>query len=583
MADIFVSYARVDKARVAPLVAALEAQGWSIWWDPEITGGQEFDDLIAAELEAARAAMVVWTPASVASRWVRGEARMAADRGILVPVQIGAPNLPIDARALHTIDLSSWISESAGAPLQELVRALEGLIGRPSTSTRAGRAATQATVCILPFTNMSGDREQDYFSDGISEDIITDLNKVSALSVISRKTAFAFKGQQTEIAQIAKQTGATHILEGSVRKSGNRVRISAQLTDARTDNQVWAERYDRDLADIFALQDEISSAVVAALKLKLLPEEKKALGRRGTMNAEAYRLFLLARQYLEKQSPRFLRITERLARQAIELDPNYAGAWATLGSVLRNLRNRGEPVAEDPDECIRRAIEIDPLSAEAHSAFANLLIDLGKIDEAEKEAQRAIELDSESPMAHGAFASIASMRSDHKAAAYHRERAAEIMDSDFSSLALAAQHYEVLGDTAKLKDTARKALVRIEREVSQDPANGVALALGAGMFAYLGEVERAKDWAERAALAEPDDQLTIYNLACTLVRLNEIEAALKYFEMFATKTSLYNIMWAKQDSDLDAIREEPRYKAAIAKAEARLAAQDQSGASAEPN
>ncbi|HXZ68054.1 MAG TPA: TIR domain-containing protein, partial [Alphaproteobacteria bacterium] len=185
MADIFVSYARAERARVAPLVAALEAQGWSVWWDPAITGGQQFDDLLAQELEAARAVVVVWTAASVASRWVRGEARTGADKNVLVPVQFGGPTLPIDARAIHTIDLSNWREDAAGASFGELVRALGVLLGPPpGRKTQASGPAV--SICVLPFSNMSDEREQEYFSDGISEDIITDLSKVSALGVISR-------------------------------------------------------------------------------------------------------------------------------------------------------------------------------------------------------------------------------------------------------------------------------------------------------------------------------------------------------------------------------------------------------------
>ncbi|HXZ68034.1 MAG TPA: TIR domain-containing protein, partial [Alphaproteobacteria bacterium] len=304
MADIFVSYARVDKARVAPLVAALEAQGWSVWWDSEITGGQQFDELIARELGVARAAIVVWTQASVVSRWVRGEARIAADRSLLVPVQMGVAELPIDARVLHTIDLSDWNENAAGAQFKDLVRALGSLLGAPSPGkgAPAQAAAPKASICVLPFTNMSGDAEQEYFSDGISEDIITDLSKISSLIVASRNSAFAYKGKQVDLMQVARQLRVSHILEGSVRKSGNRVRITAQLIDGATNNHIWAERYDRDLSDIFALQDEISQAIVAALKLRLMPQEKQALGQRGTNNAEAYRLYLMARQYGTKQS-----------------------------------------------------------------------------------------------------------------------------------------------------------------------------------------------------------------------------------------------------------------------------------------
>src|SRR6202022_5184442 len=152
------------------------------------------------------------------------------------------------------------------------------------------------SICVLPFANMSGDPEQEYFSDGISEDIITDLSKVSALWVAASNTSFTFKGKHVDAPQIARQLNVSHLLEGSVRKAGGRVRITAQLIDGATGGHIWAERYDRTLDDIFALQDEISQAIVAALKLKLLPEEKKAIEHRGTTDAEAYKLYLMARQ-----------------------------------------------------------------------------------------------------------------------------------------------------------------------------------------------------------------------------------------------------------------------------------------------
>ena len=194
------------------------------------------------------------------------------------------------------------------------------------------------SICVLPFANMSGDPEQEYFSDGVTEDIITDLSKVSALSVVSRNSAFTFKGKHTEIAQVARALKVTHVLEGSVRKAGNRVRITAQLIEAATDSHLWAERYDRDLNDIFALQDEISEAIVDALKLKLLPAEKKAIEQRSTTNPEAYKLYLMARQYNATGNSRHRDIAIRLCRRAVEIDPTYARAWAMLALCQSNKR-----------------------------------------------------------------------------------------------------------------------------------------------------------------------------------------------------------------------------------------------------
>src|ERR1700722_6428721 len=290
MADVFISYARSDRARVAPLVAAIEARGWWVWWAPAITAGQHFDDQIDTELQAASAVLVVWTATSVASRWVRGEARDAAERGILVPVRFDDARLPIDVRAIQTTDLDKWGEDPASAPFQDLLRSLESVIKRQraNQSAKSGARSPPAAVagavprlaiCVLPFANMSGDQEQEYFSDGITEDIITDLSKVSALAVVSRNSAFMYKGKHVDVPKLARELKVGHVLEGSVRKAGGRVRITAQLVDGLNNDHVWAERYDRDLNDIFALQAEISEAIVKALRLKLLPEEKKAIAQ----------------------------------------------------------------------------------------------------------------------------------------------------------------------------------------------------------------------------------------------------------------------------------------------------------------
>ena len=249
MADVFVSYSRTDKARVAPLVAALEAQGWSVWWDPAIAPGQQFDRLIAEELERARAVIVVWTADSVESRWVRGEAREGADRGILVPVQLGPVRLPIDFRAYHTTDLGQAIDVAGSPQFQELVRAIEALAGRAprARATRAtpGRRPTpgprpgrpRIAICVLPFANLSGDPEQQYFSDGITADIITELSRWRLLAVRSRSASFKYRGAGGRHRAGRARAERTLRRRGQVRRIGDRVRISVQLIDAESGRQ----------------------------------------------------------------------------------------------------------------------------------------------------------------------------------------------------------------------------------------------------------------------------------------------------------------------------------------------------------
>jgi adenylate cyclase len=592
MADVFVSYSRSDKARVAPLVAAIKANGWSVWWDPAIEAGQQFDDQIDAELQAANAVVVVWTPTSVASRWVRGEARDAAERGILVPVRFDDARLPIDVRAIQTTDLDKWGENSASAPFQDLLRSLGAVIKRQrerqamksaagAAQAVAAIAAPRVAICVLPFANMSGDQEQEYFSDGITEDIITDLSKVSALSVVSRNSAFMYKGKHVDVPKLARDLNVGHVLEGSVRKAGGRVRITAQLVDGSSNEHVWAERYDRDLNDIFALQAEISEAIVKALKLKLVPEEKKAIEQRGTENVEAYNLYLMARQSYVTSHEADARRTEtiiRLCRRAIEIDPGYSRAWALLAIGQMNLRFVNGRPGDDGFEPAERALALDANLAEAHAVKARILSQHGRHAEATGEIDVALRLDPESYEVNRAAAYLRFRQDRLDEAVRYYEKSMSLMETDLNSGSMLLTCYTAMGNSQAALRIAQITLARTEKTLAQDPNNGTAMAYGAISLASLGEAERAKDWISRALLIDPDNMNARYNFACSRTTyLKDPDAALELLGPVFETMAIAWLNHAKADPDLEPIRANPRYQAMVEAAETRLAAANDSG------
>ena len=530
MADVFVSYARSDKARVAPLVAAIEAKGWSVWWDPEISPGQQFDDQIEAEINAARAVLVVWTPTSVASRWVRGEAREAAERGILVPVRFDEARLPMDVRALHTTDLDDWGDNPASPPSQEFLRALGSMIARHGgvagreirARFRAGRIRGQgrSRFDLRPAVRQHERRS----GAGIFQRRHQRGHHHRPQQGLGARRRLAqhrlhLQGQERRHAQVARQLKVSHVLEGSVRKAGGRVRITAQLIDGSTDNHVWAERYDRDLNDIFALQDEISEAIVKALKLKLLPEEKKAIEQRGTTNLEAYNLYLMARQFIVTGNYGNVRRCEaiiRLCRSATEIDPNYATAWALMAVAQAALKFYFNGRGDGGLAAAERALALDDNLAEAHAAKARVLTSEARYDEALVEIEAALRLDPNSFEVNAAAARLYFMQSRYADAIRFNEKAAALMETDFSSVSILMTCYKAIGDVAGTLNAAQRMLARAEKITTQEPDNGLALGYVVMSLCTLGQAERAKDLAKRAMLLEPDNLTMRYNFACGL-------------------------------------------------------------------
>jgi adenylate cyclase len=397
---------------------------------------------------------------------------------------------------------------------------------------------------------------------------------VSALEVVARNTAFSFKGQSPDVKEVAKQLSVSHVLEGSVRKAGSRVRINAQLIDGSTGKHLWADRFDRDLTDIFEIQDEISKAIVDALKVKLLPKEKTAIETRGTSSVEAYNTFLMARQQLvsgDFGDPRLAEMAVRLCKQATLLDPNYADAWAVM--ALAQLRLRlWHAQDDDPLPAAEKALEINPDLAIPYCIKANYLEGEGRKEEAAQLIRKALELDPNSWEVNHEASRLLFRDGRPGESVPFFEKAASLMDHDWRSPMMLMTCYQSLGDMEGLRRASKMTLERTEKVIARDPTNSSALAAGAGALMRLGEQERAREWVHRAILLDPDNLNMRYNVACALVaEFEEREEAIEVLKPFFDRIN--STIWMRHvdaDPDLDAIRDDPRFQQMLTAAKSRL-------------
>jgi adenylate cyclase len=442
-----------------------------------------------------------------------------------------------------------------------------------------GIAAGRRPLVVLPFANISRNPEQEYLADGITEDLTTDLSRVSALFVVPRSIAFAYKGQAADLADIARTLNVGHVLQGSVQKAGEQIRINVQLIDALGADHLWAERFEGDFSNIFALQDEISQNVVAALKLKLLPQELQAITTRSTSNAQAYKYYLRGRARLSVSwgTREYLSAARRLFAKAVKTDPGYARAYAGIADCDAFLWVNGD-LDVSYDQMIAnssRALELAPNLAEAHASRGLAFYVSGHPREAMAAFDRAMALDTGLFEAHYFYGFCSREIGDPYEAVRQFEQAAEIQPKNYQPLTLLSELYLAIGDPQRSVTAARSCITRIEEAFGAEPEIAEVLAMGAATLVYLNDYERAERWADRAVRVDPDSYTVRYNVACSFAVIGKLDRSQEYLEIAFSRTPRargWLLGNARQDSQLNSLRERADFQDLMKRLEASAAA-----------
>ena len=574
--DVFVSYSAADKSTAEAAVAELEGHGISCWIAPrDIPAGSEYGEQIVEALKNCRIVLLIFSASANSSPHVRREVERAiSSTKVIIPFRI-EPIAPTGAME-YALGNTHWL-DAFPAPIERhittLVTTLERMLARSGGAAPAAAAAppavTRPSIVVLPFNNMSGDPEQEYFSDGITEDIITDLSKVSGLFVIARNTAFTYKGKPVKVQDVSRELEVTFVLEGSVRKAGSRVRVTGQLINGKDGGHVWADRYDRELTDIFAIQDEIAHAIVEQLKVQLLPQEKKSISQAPTDNVEAYTYYLRGRQFFHRHSKSYYQLARRMFTKAVELDPKYARAYAGIADCdsFLFLHYSVDAGVDTILATSARALELDADLAEAHASRGLALSLAQRSEEAMTEFEQAIRLGPTSFESHYFYARACFAKNDLARAVLLFERAAELNPDDYQSNVMLQMIYRSLHRDAEVEGVARKAVEKAEHDLMLHPESSRPAYLGANCLITLGEHDRAREWLARALAIDPDDILTQYNAACLYCRLGDFESALGLLEQLLPHANEETKAWIKVDSDFDALRNDPRYQQALLSAQ----------------
>jgi len=479
------------------------------------------------------------------------------------PVSRLRPEVPLEIDQIIEKSMAKDLAArySSIATMTAELKSVRDALDPDASDASAGKP--QPSIAVLPFVDMSQEKDQEYFCFGMAEEIINNLVQLDGLSVASRTSSFAFKGKHQDIRMIGKKLGVTTVLEGSVRKSGDHLRITAHLVNVADGYDMWSEQYEREMKDVFIIEEEIGRSIVDALKIQLSDKERKALEKVPTKNVEAYDFYLRGRQLFYQTKRSRIREARNMFSRAIEKDPYYALAHAGMAdsySYLYWYFDRREDNLQKAMAASQKALELDPELAEAHAA-RGLAVSLNKqYKEAEREFETAIRLNPNLFEAYYFFARICFVQGKKEEAAEMFEKACEVSPDDHQAPMLLGFILKDMGLNERGEAAYRRGLELVEKHLEVNPDDSRAIYLGSSALIDLGETEKGLKWSMRAVSLDPDDSYILYGIVCNYARLGDVDEAIYYFEK-AVKAGFTHREWIENDTDLDPIRQAPRFKA----------------------
>ncbi len=581
-ADVFISYSRDDKDRVLALATELRSAGISLWIDQGgIDAAAMWSEEIVNALENAKVLMLMITERAVNSHNVIKEVTLASERkGHILPVHLEPTRIPQGLKyPLAGIQHIEYFQGDQKENLKSILRALErlGIEAKPQApEVAAGGTIPDApshsmhstegpvehgALAVLPFDNISPDKETDYFSDGLTEELIGSLSVVSNIELVSRWASMQYKDAKKDLKVIGRELGARFIVGGSVRKFQDNVRITAQLVDIETNRQLWGNTYKGKLEDIFEIQENVAKQIVEALKLKLTFTEKMSLTKRSTVNAQAYDLYLRGKDYLYRLTKRNVEYAIQLFEKAIELDPRFAAAFAGCSSAygqLYQLFEHKEEYKDKAQELSFKALMYDNNLPEAYATMGLSYYLRGMLPEAMQASQKAIELDPDDFLAHWTLGRIYYSTDKFEEARELFQRVIQLKPDFHSTYQDLKLTYNAMGDHAKAHEALNATLLFFPSYLLQHPDDARGRMLFAINLAEAGRKAEALEEGRKALESSPGDALMLYNAACLYTQLREVRLAVKTLKESIT-AGHENYDWIKRDSDLDPIRDDPEY------------------------
>jgi adenylate cyclase len=537
MADIFISYARSTEAQAHKIAEALRALGYGVWRDDELPAHRDYSEVIEERLRGAKAVVVVWCAEAVKSQWVRAEADIAREAGTMVQLTLDGAPLPMPFNRIQCADMSQWSGDLSAPSWKKVAGSVAELVGAAGSATLsivqpaamvAPPLPDKPSIAVLPFSDPSGAVEGDYFADGMVDEIVNALARFPSLFVIASGSSLSYRERERDFRTIGRELGVQYLLEGSVRRSGQRVRIAVDLVEAQASAQIWSERFQGSLEDVFALQDEVANTVAARIEPTIQAADLRRGAARPTEDLGAYDLFLRGVQRWREYENASFQAAIALFEQAVARDPSFAEAWAGLAWL--HTTNLIMGWTDDREATARKAQDANRhvLTASDDDAFA--LVHL---------ARTAAELDG-----------------DRRASLAMADRALELNPG--SSLV-----WTRAGWVSLFGEQYEQAVERLEHALRLNPRapdrHQALTGMGAAL-AILGRFEEAVPWLSEAITLRPDFPTPLFTLAIALAhlgRIDEAKAALARFETLASlqsfiETSVATRGWS--DLALSALR-----------------------------